>query len=101
MGKTKKEKVYVVIRVSNIMSEPKVYTHGFFNREDAVKYIQEEWEETFNQFLALHNTYPQGTPFFPNIDMREDRTFHEDDFAKIALEDEYSEVSFYLREVNL
>lgn len=97
--KERKEKVYIVIRVNNITSEPKVYTHGFFNREDAVKYIQEEWEEMFNHFLALHNMYPPGIPYFPNIDMREDHTFHEEDFAKITLEDN-SEVSFYLREVN-
>lgn len=93
------EKAYIAIKVHNIAPEPKIYTRGFFNREDAVKYIQEEWEEMFNHFLALHNTCFQGTPYFPNIDMREDRTFHEEDFAKITLEDN-SDVSFYLREVN-
>lgn len=93
------EKAYIVIKVHNIVPEPKIYTRGFFNREDAVKYIQEEWEEMFNHFLALHNMF-QGTSYFPNIDMREDRTFHEEDFAKITLEDECTDVSFYLREVN-
>lgn len=48
------------------------YARGFYNREAAINFLQEDWERTLNNHFAART----------DIDMR--NSFHEDDLAVIA-----------------